>query len=244
MYERPAGARGPTRLKLSDTDRKKLIRGAIVVAAVIAAVTAIWRLTPLSEWVTAERVIEWVETFSRAWWAPYAVVLLYTPAAMVLFPRALLTVAAAVAFGPVKGFIVAMAGVLLSTVIGYFAGRQLDPERVKRWGGPRMEKVRKGLRKEGFLAVATLGLVPIAPFTVLVVAFGALRLKLWQVLAGVALAHLPGTIGSTLMGDQVHAMLSDDRTLNPVVIGGVVVTMVVVALTTHRLWKRMQPAFA
>lgn len=231
-------------MKLSDTDRRKLTWGAVIVIALVAAATAAWRFTPLSDWVTPERVIEWIETFRRAWWAPYAVVLLYTPAAMVLFPRALLTVAAAVTFGPVMGFAIAMAGVLLSTVIGYYAGRQLDPERVKRWGGPRMEKVRKGLRKEGFLAVATLGLVPIAPFTVLVVAFGALRLKLRHVLAGVGLAHLPGTVGSTLMGDQVHAMLADDRTLNPVVIGAVVVAMVVVALTTHRLWKRMQPAFA
>jgi phospholipase D1/2 len=244
VYERPRGTRGPTRLKLSAGDRKKILWGVAIIAALVAAVSAAWRFTPLQEWVTAENVVEWVDTFSRAWWAPYAIALLYTPAAMVLFPRALLTVAAAVAFGPVKGFVIAMAGVLLSTVIGYFAGRQLDPDRVKRWGGPRMEKVRKGLRKEGFLAVATLGLVPIAPFSVLVVAFGALRLKLWQVLAGVALAHLPGTVGSTLMGDQVHAMLSADRTLNPVVIGGVVLTMVVVGITTHRLWKRMQPAFA
>lgn len=231
-------------MKIADSDRRKLLRAAAILAAVVATLMAAWHLTPLSEWVTAERLADWVENFSRAWWAPFAVVLLYTPAAMVLFPRALLTVAAAVAFGPVMGFTIAMAGVMASTLVGYCAGRQLDPERVKRWGGPRMEKVRKALRKEGFLAVATLGLVPIAPFSVLVVAFGALRLKLWHVLAGVALAHLPGTIGSTLMGDQVSAMLSQDRALNPMVVGGVVVAMALVAFTTHRLWKRMEPSFA
>lgn len=231
-------------MKLSDPDRKRLVWAAVVLATAVAAATAAWRFTPLSEWVTAENVVHWVEAFSRTWWAPYAVVLLYTPAAMVLFPRALLTVAAAVAFGPVMGFLIAMSGVLLSASIGWLAGRQLDPERLKRWGGPRMEKVRKALKKEGFLAVATLGLVPIAPFGVLVVAFGALRLKLWHVLAGVGLAHLPGTIASTLLGDQVRAMISQERALNPAVVAGVLLGMGLVAFTTHRLWKRMQPSFA
>lgn len=231
-------------MKLSPTDRRRLTWVAVGLVTLVATVTAIWRLTPLSEWVTAERVAEWIETFSNTWWAPYAVVLLYTPAALVLFPRAFLTMAAAVAFGPVKGFAIAMTGVALSAAIGYLAGRQLDPARVKRWGGPRIEKVRKAIGKEGFLAVATVGLVPIAPFAVLVVTFGALRLKLLHVLAGVALAHLPGTIGSTLMGDQVHAMLSSDRALNPMVVGGVVLAMAMVAFTAHRLWKRMQPSFA
>ncbi len=231
-------------MKLAPADRRRLTWAAVGLVALVATVTAVWHFTPLSEWVTAERVVEWIETFSNTWWAPLAVALFYTPAALILFPRALLTIAAAVAFGPVKGFIIAMTGVTISAAIGWFAGRQLDPARVKRWGGPRMEKVGKAIGKEGFLAVATVGLVPIAPFAVVVVAFGALRLKLWHVLAGVALAHLPGTIGSTLMGDQVHAMLSSDRSFNPMVVGGVVFAMAMVAFTTHRLWKRMQPSFA
>ena len=225
-------------------ERKRLYRLAGILAAVVAAVTAAWHFTPLNEWLTAERVVDWVQTFSRFWWAPYAVILLYTPASIILFPRAVLTVAAAAVFGPWQGFLIAMGGVLVNTLVGYYAGRMLDPKIVKRWGGPKMERVGKALGKEGFVAVATLGLVPIAPFIVELLAFGALRISVVQVVIGVMLANLPGTIGSTLVGDQLGALLSQDRETSKVVIGVVVVMMAGMAYATRRLWKKIQPLVA
>jgi len=215
---------------------------AAVAATVLVGLALAWKFTPLSEWLTAEQVIEWVETFSSYWWAPLALAFFYTPASIILFPRPLLTVAAAVAFGPWKGFAVAMGGVLLNALLGYIAGRQLDPGIVKRCGGAKMDRVGKALRKEGFLAVAAVGLVPIAPFFVETLAFGALRLKLWHVLLGVAMSNTPGLLGGTLLGDQLHAVLSSERTLNLWVVVAVVAMMAFIAFATHRLWRRMQAA--
>jgi phospholipase D1/2 len=233
IVERRARERSPTRLKESKPDRKRLYWVAGVAAAIVAAMTAAWHFTPLSEWLTGERVVDWVQTFSRFWWAPYALALLYTPASVVLFPRALLTIAAAAAFGPWEGFFVAMAGVMINSLAGYYAGRMLDPKIVKRWGGAKMERVGK-----------TLGMVPIAPFIVELLAFGALRLPVLHVLAGTALANLPGTIGSTLMGDQLNAVLSQDREMNGMVIAFVVLMMAAMAYASRRLWKKMQPLLA
>ena len=242
--ERRARERSPTRLKEATSPRKRLFWIAGIVIAIVAAMMAAWRFTPLNEWVTGERVVEWVQTFSRYWWAPYALALLYTPASVVLFPRALLTIAAAAAFGPWQGFFVAMAGVAINTLSGYYAGRTLDPKIVKRWGGAKMDRVGKALGREGFLAVATLGMVPIAPFIVELLAFGALRLPVLHVLAGTALANLPGTIGSTLLGDQLNAVLSQDRETNGMVIAFVVLMMAGMAYASRRLWKKMQPLLA
>jgi phospholipase D1/2 len=238
-----ASAPSASRPRMSP-DRKRLARVAVIAAILVAAVTAAWHFTPLKEWITADRVVDWVETFSRYWWAPYALVLLYTPASVVLFPRALLTVAAAAVFGPWEGFFIAMSGVVVNTLAGYGAGRLLDPQVVKRWGGSKMERIGKALGKEGFVAVATLGLVPIAPFIVELLAFGALRLPVWQVLAGTVLANLPGTVGSTLMGDQLNAILSHDRHVNRGVIVFVVLLVAGMAYATRRLWKKMQPLLA
>jgi phospholipase D1/2 len=244
LVERGAGGRRPTRLKPPSPQRKRLYWLAGIVAAVVAALMAAWHFTPLNEWLTTERVVDWVQTFSRFWWAPYAVALLYTPASMILFPRAVLTVAAAAVFGPWEGFFIAMGGVLVNTLAGYGAGRLLDPKIVKRWGGPKMDRVGKAMGKEGFVAVATLGLVPIAPFIVELLAFGALRLPLTQVVIGVMLANLPGTIGSTLVGDQLGALFSQDRETNALVIAIVVVMVAGMAYATRRLWKKMQPLIA
>lgn len=242
--ERAALRGGPKVLSTPSPDRKRLYRLAAVVAAVIAAVTAAWHFTPLSEWLTAERVVDWVQTFSRFWWAPYALAMLYTPASMILFPRAILTVAAAAVFGPWEGFFIAMGGVVLNTLAGYGAGRLLDPKIVKRWGGAKMDRVGKALGKEGFVAVATLGLVPIAPFIVELLAFGALRLPVLQVLAGTTLANLPGTVGSTLMGDQINAVFSAERDVNAIAIVAVVLMVATMAYASRRLWKKMQPLIA
>lgn len=244
MVERRVAAGSPTHLKSPNPERKRLYWLAGILAAVVAAVTAAWHFTPLNEWLTAERVVDWVQTFSKFWWAPYAVALLYTPASVILFPRAVLTVAAAAVFGPWEGFFIAMGGVLVNTLAGYGAGRLLDPKIVKRWGGPKMDRVGKALGKEGFVAVATLGLVPIAPFVVELLAFGALRLPALQVIIGVMLANLPGTIGSTLVGDQLGALLSQDRETSAVVIGVVVLMMAGMAYATRRLYKKMQPLIA
>lgn len=215
---------------------------AAILAVLVAAAAAAWRYTPLGEWLTAERIVDWVEALSRHWWAPVVLGLAYIPASLVLFPRPLLTIAAAMAFGPWEGFAVALGGVLATTVVGYALGRGVDPARVKQWGGQRMQRVVGALRKEGFIAVSTVCLLPLAPFFIEVVAFGALRLKLWHVLAGVTVSNVPGLAASTLLGDQVHAVLAHDRTLNVWVLALVAAILVVGTLATRRLWRRMQAA--
>ena len=229
---------------MTPEQRRHLIRIGLVVAALLAGAAAAWRYTPLAEWLTLERVLAWIEHFSGYWWAPLAVALLYTPASLVLFPRPTLTIAAALAFGPWKGFATAMAGIALNALLGYLAGRRVDAKKLDRWGGPKMAAVRKALKKEGLAAVAMLGLLPVAPFIVEVVAFGAMRIPLWHVLGGTALANAPGTLGSTLLGDQVRAVLSHDRTFNVWIVVAVIVAMAAIAFFTRRFWKRMQAAAA
>jgi uncharacterized membrane protein YdjX (TVP38/TMEM64 family) len=88
------------------------------------------------------------------------------------------------------------------------------------------------------------GLLPIAPFFVEVLAFGALRLKLRHVLPGVALANLPGTLGTTVLGDQIAAALSSDRALNPWIVAAIVAAMAAIAFYTHRKWRALEAATA
>lgn len=214
----------------------------LALAAIALALTLAWRYTDLSEAVTVEAVLGWIEAFSAKGWAPFALALAYTPASVVMFPRPLLTLAAVVAFGTWKGFAVAMAGILVNALAGHCLGRLLDEKRVKRIGGKRFERVVRALRKEGFLAVTLVGLLPVAPFFLEMLVFGAMRLKLRHVLPGVALANLPGTLGTTLLADQVAAVLSHERTLEPWVVVAVVAAMGAIAWYTHRAWRRMEAA--
>ena len=230
--------------KLSELWRNPLFR--IFVGSVVAcvALAAAWRWTPLNEYVTGERVVGWAEALSDFWWAPFAIAFAYTPASVVMFPRPLLTLAAVVAFGPWEGFVVAIAGVIANTLVLYYIGRYGAKERIEKWGGPRLARVGKFLRKEGLVAVATVGIVPVAPFLIEGLAFGALRLKLRHVIPGVVLAMLPGIVATVLMGDQIAAALSHERSVNHLVIVGTVVGMGIVMLLTRRYWGKLQAAAA
>ena len=234
----------PLRVKLPALLRNRLVQ-VILACAVVAGLLALaWRFTPLREIVTVDAVLEWMETFKGKPWAPFALALVYTPASVMMFPRPLLTLAAVVAFGPWVGFTVAMGGILTNALVGYWVGRTLDEKHMKRLGGPRFAKVAKLLKKEGLLPITLLGLLPVAPFFIEVLAFGALRLKLRHVLPGVALANLPGTLGTTVLGDQIAAALSSERTLNPWIVAGIVAAMAAVAFYSHRKWRRLEAAAA
>jgi phospholipase D1/2 len=229
-------------VKLPDMFHNRIVQAGLALLALAALLTLAWRYTPLREIVTVEAVMEWVDSFRGKAWGPFVLAAAYTPASLLMFPRPLLTLAAVLAFGPLKGFAVAMGGILANAWIVYQLGRVLDEKRLKRLGGPKFGRVAKMLRREGLLAVTLVGLVPVAPFFAEMLAFGAMRLKLRHVLPGVALANLPGTLGTTLLGDQLAAVLDHERTLNPWIVVAVVAAMAAIAYFSHRQWRRMEAA--
>jgi uncharacterized membrane protein YdjX (TVP38/TMEM64 family) len=137
-----------------------------------------------------------------------------------------------------------MAGIMLNTLVLYAVGRFGAKEKIEKWGGPRLARIGKLLRKEGLLAVATVGLLPVAPFVVEGLAFGAMRLKLRHVLPGVALAMLPGMMAAVLLGHQIAAAISSDRSVNRAIIVGTVLAIVALGFFTRRYWGKLQAAMA
>jgi phosphatidylserine/phosphatidylglycerophosphate/cardiolipin synthase-like enzyme/uncharacterized membrane protein YdjX (TVP38/TMEM64 family) len=182
-----------------------------LLALLIAALAALWRFTPLAEIASAERVIDWSKAFGATWWAPVVVVLSYTPACFVMFPRPLITLASVIAFGPWLGFLYSLVGIVFASVVTFFAGKRMRRDAVRRLAGPKVERMVGVLRRHGLLAMSLLRLVPLAPFFVVGVVAGAVRLKLWHLAVGTAVGMLPGTLAATLFGDQLEHALSGGR---------------------------------
>lgn len=222
--------------------KRRLYIAAAVLAAVAVALALAWRYTELADIFAPRRLIGMVEAASGKWWTPVLLVLIYTPAALVMFPRPLLTLAAVVVFGPLPGFGLAMAGILLAALVFYFWGRRVDEKTLRRWAGKRYDRLAKMLRKTGFMAIATLGLLPVAPFAIEMVAAGAARVRLRDLLPGVAVAHLPGMLGMTVLGDQIMAAVTEGREVSRVAIVAVVAALAAIAVFTRRTWKKMQEA--
>ncbi len=204
----------------------------------ILALTAAWRYTPLAHVVTPENTIAWAKEFADQPWAPWAVMLAFTPACFVMFPRPLITLAGVVAFGPWLGFLYALFGIVASSVVTYYVGRRMRRDTVRRLAGARLDRMVDVLKKRGLLAMTLLRLVPIAPFAVEGIVAGAVRLKLWQLVAGTAIGMLPGTLVTTVFGDQLESALSGGE-INWWLVGGCAALLVGGTLLVKRWFSRM-----
>jgi phospholipase D1/2 len=75
--------------------------------------------------------------------------------------------------------------------------------------GPRLERIRRQIERRGVLAVATVRVVPVAPFTVINLVAGASSIRLVDYIIGTLLGMLPGLIVISALGYQILRMLSD-----------------------------------
>jgi phospholipase D1/2 len=207
-------------------------------ALAIAALAGLWRFTPLAEIASPEQVVRWAKDFGSRGWAPLVVILAYTPACFVMFPRPLITLASVIAFGPVLGFVYSMSGILLAAAITYVLGRKMRRDTVRRLAGPKVERMVDVLRRHGLLAMSLLRLVPIAPFFVVGIVAGAVRLKLWHLVAGTFVGMLPGTLAATIFGDQLENALAGGD-INWWLVGGCAALLGSGAVLVKRWFARM-----
>ncbi|MQM29713.1 MAG: phospholipase [Candidatus Accumulibacter phosphatis] len=214
----------------------------IAFVLVIGALTALWRYTPLADWLDASRVTGWAQAFASRWWAPLLILVAYTPACVVMFPRPLITLAAVVAFGPQLGFVYAISGILVAALASYLAGLGLPRREVQKLGGKRLFKLAEILRRRSLSAMTALRLVPVAPFVVVGMCAAAIGIRVQPFLFGTLFGMLPGTLATTVFGDQLAALLDDPARINYGIIAAIVVLLVLTSLIVRRWLAKQQRA--
>ena len=115
-------------------------------------------------------VSAWIATHRYAWYAPPLVALAFV--VFSLLPVMLLVSLTGIAFGPLLGPLYAMAGCLASASTAFAIGRWLGPRHVQGWGGERVARMTRALRRNGTLAVFLIRKIP-APFMLVNVLLGA-----------------------------------------------------------------------
>jgi uncharacterized membrane protein YdjX (TVP38/TMEM64 family) len=180
-----------------------------VLALLLCALAAAWRLTPLRDLLTPSHISGWARAVRSTPWAPWLLVAAYTPAAFLLFPRPLLTLISIIAFGTWLGFAYATAGVVLAAMATYYLGRFLQEDRVRSLAGDQLDRVGRVLRRHTVTSVFALNMVPVPPFVVQGIIAGATRVKAWQYALGTLLGLLPGLLAWTVFGHQINAALED-----------------------------------
>jgi uncharacterized membrane protein YdjX (TVP38/TMEM64 family) len=171
---------------------------------------------------------------------PLVLLLAYTPACFVMFPRPLITLAAVIALGPWKGCVLALTGITLAAVLTYVVGMRMRRDTVRRLAGPRLDRMIDVLKKHGLLALTLLRLVPLAPFAVEGIVAGAVRMKLWHLALGTLIGMLPGTLTATVFGNQIEAALSGTGPVNWWLVAGMLALLGGASWAVKRWFGRME----
>jgi phospholipase D1/2 len=205
----------------------------------VAALTVLWRWSPVAHAFGPETVVAWAHDFGSQPWAPFLVMALYTPACLVMFPRPLITLAAVIAFGPWLGFGYSLAGIVASAVVTYIIGRRMKRDTVRRLAGPRLDRMIDVLKKYGLLAMTLLRLVPIAPFAVESIVAGAIHMRLTHVVLGTAIGLLPGTLATTIFGEAIETTLTGAGDVNWWLVGSAVALLAGGIVAVKRWFTKM-----
>jgi phospholipase D1/2 len=213
-----------------------------LLAAVIAVIglAAAWRYTPLAEFFTPQQIVLWSRAVRQTAWAPVALVLAFTPAAFLLFPRPLLTLFAVVAFGTWLGVTYSAAGILGAALATYYAGRLVRRETLVRLAGKELAEADKVLRRHGVLSIFAASMVPLPPFAVQGMIAGAVRIRLWDYTLGTVLGMLPGLLAASLFGDQIATALEDPARVSYWIAGGAVLALAVLVYIVRRWASKQQ----
>ena len=206
--------------------------------ALLLLLALIWHFTPLAALTDPDTIRATLSHLANSYWGPPAVIAAFIVGGLVLFPVTLLIAATAAAFGPLLGFVIAATGAMLSAVITFLIGAALGKDSLREVLGPRLNRIREQVRRKGVLAVASIRLVPVAPFTVINLAAGASDIRLLDFVLGTVVGMLPGLIVLALLGYQISELLTDPSIRQLAIFAGAVVAWLAVSIGIQVLVNR------
>ncbi len=200
-----------------------------VVAVLLAALTAAWAFTPLSEYASPDVVRGAARSAADSVWGPFAVVAAFVIGGFVAFPVTVLIAATAAGFGPWLGFIYALTGAVASALATYAIGAMMGRDALRSMLGKRLTDIRKKISERGVLAIAAIRLVPIAPFTLVNLAAGASGITVSHYVAGTVIGLMPGLVVMSLMGSQIMRILSSPTPTEIAMLAGLILAWLAIA---------------
>ncbi len=201
--------------------RADLLRLAVPLA-VVTALGLAWRFGPLEG--SLEQLESGIERLRELPYAPALVIAGYVVGALVVAPLSVMMVATVVAFGPLEGAAIALAGAVAGGVTVFLVGRWLGRDAAERLLGGRARRVVERVAGRGVLAVALLRNIPM-PYSLVNLAVGASPVTLGAFTAGTVLGLVPGLAAIALLGDRIRAFVSNPDTTNFAILAGVVAVL-------------------
>ncbi|HEX2056565.1 MAG TPA: VTT domain-containing protein [Nitrospiraceae bacterium] len=183
------------------TVRRQIAMGAFILLAVVGLAAA-WRWSPLAEWLDVPRLLSYAEEFERSPSAPFVTIAGFLVGGLLVAPITVLITVTVLAFGPLHGFVYSFIGMTLSALLTFFIGRLLGRQAIERWSD-RVHRLSRRLGEKGILAVVTVRVLPVAPFSIVNIIAGATHIRARDFFIGTMIGELPGLIALSIFVDQI-----------------------------------------
>jgi phosphatidylserine/phosphatidylglycerophosphate/cardiolipin synthase-like enzyme/uncharacterized membrane protein YdjX (TVP38/TMEM64 family) len=184
------------------------------------------------------RVVAAIEGLAGNPWRVPLVLTVFVAASIVAVPILALIGATVVALGPVLGFVCSAVGTLLAASATFGLGRLMGRKPLQRWLGRRVDALEERIAKRGVIAIALIRKVPIAPFTIVNLAIGALGIRFRDFILGTALGMLPGIAAFAFVSERVIDAWREPTPGNLALIAGAIGLWLAVVFGVQRLLNR------
>jgi phosphatidylserine/phosphatidylglycerophosphate/cardiolipin synthase-like enzyme/uncharacterized membrane protein YdjX (TVP38/TMEM64 family) len=170
----------------------------------------------------------------------------FVVAGLLLVPLELLTIAAAVAFGALRGGLVAAIGSLALAVIGYVAGRAIGASGVARWVSRRSYRSVRQLGARDVIGVLALRLSSVASTGAIDLLCGAGLVPFMAYMSGTIIGMVPAIVALSVLGSVFRDALLEPSMSNALTTIAVAVLLVVLAaaIRTLLLIRQFGPSVA
>src|SRR5436190_5178818 len=149
--------------------------------------------------------------------------LLYVTVTSLSIPgAAVLTLVAGAIFGLGVGALLVSFAAALGATIAFLVSRFVLRDWVRSRYGAALERIDRGVQKEGALYLFTLRLIPAVPYFLINLVMGLTAMRAWTFYWVSQIGMLPGTLVYSNAGTQLAAIDSPSRILSPGVIGAFV----------------------
>jgi len=210
------------------SERRSVVTTRLIVLLVVAAALAAFFASGAHHYFTFENIKAQQATLA-GWYRAYPAqtvagfFLLYVAVTSMSIPgAAVLTLVAGAIFGLGLGALIVSFGAALGATIAFLLSRFVLRDWVRARNAATLERIDRGVQKEGALYLFTLRLIPAVPYFLINLLMGLTAMRAWTFYWVSQLGMLPGTLVYANAGTQLAAIDSPSRILSPAVIGAFV----------------------
>lgn len=209
-----------------------------VYVAILVGLAMLWRDPSMHHWIEPESLSRLGKELADSPLGVLAVMGGYVVAVLVGMPIVVLTTVGALVFPPWPGMAYTMCGMLLGALVTFGIGRFTGAQTMDRWTKGRLSLVAKHLHRRGLVTVIIVRVLPLAPFVMVNMVMGALRVRLRDFLLGSFIGLLPATIGIFLLMDRLQAVWRSPDITSYAALAGCVIGLVLLSVWMRKKLRR------